>query len=390
MNQGKYVFAQLTAFIVRYEFDKCVSRYRGNYRVREFSCWNQFLCMMFGQLTHRESIRDIATCLKAHQNKIYHLGIKQAVSHSSITRANESRDWRIYADFGKYLINLVRPLYADDKEFSIDLDNTVYALDSTTIDLCLSIFPWAKFRKKKAAVKMHTMIDLRGNIPVFISITDGKVHDVNILDLIDFEPQAIYVMDKGYIDFKRLFEMEQNNAFFVIRAKSNLKFKRVSSNKVDKTKGLKCDQTIRLTGVKTSKRYPKKLRRIKYWDDENNLLLVFLTNNFEIDAMVICMLYKMRWQIELFFKWIKQHLRIKSFWGYSPNAVKTQIWIAICTYLIIALVKKRLNSELSLYEISQILGVSTFDKTPLNEILTNFSKNENINENYNQLNIFEF
>lgn len=390
MNQGKYVFAQLNAFIVRYEFDKCVSRYRGNYRVREFSCWNQFLCMMFGQLTHRESIRDIATCLKAHQNKIYHLGIKQTVSHSTITRANESRDWRIYADFGKYLINLVRPLYADDKEFSIDLDNTVYALDSTTIDLCLSIFPWAKFRKKKAAVKMHTMIDLRGNIPVFISITDGKVHDVNALDLIDFEPQAIYVMDKGYIDFERLFEIEQNNAFFVIRAKNNLKFKRVCSTKVDKTKGLKCDQTIRLTGVKTSRRYPKKLRRIKYWDDENKLLLVFLTNNFQIDALAICMLYKMRWQIELFFKWIKQHLRIKSFWGYSPNAVKTQIWIAICTYLIIALVKKKLNSVLSLYEISQILGVSVFDKTPLNELLTNFSKNEIMNEDCNQLNIFEF
>lgn len=389
MNQGKYVFAQLNDFIVRYEFDKCVDRYQGNYRIRDFSCWNQFLCMMFGQLTHRESIRDIATCMRAHQNKIYHLGIKQAVSHSTITRANENRDWRIYADFGKYLIDLVRPLYADDNDFAIDLDNTVYALDSTTIDLCLSVFPWAKFRKKKAAVKMHTMLDLRGNIPVFIDITDGKVHDVNTLDLIDFEPYAIYVMDKAYTDFERLFEIEMSKAFFTIRAKDNLKFKRVSSIKADKTKGLKCDQIIKLTGIKTSKLYPRKLRRVKYWDTDNELLLVFLTNNFQADALTICMLYKMRWQIELFFKWIKQHLRIKTFWGYSPNAVKTQIWIAICTYLIIAMIKKQIKSDLSLYEISQILGVSVFDKTPLNELLTNFSKNEKTKELYNQLNLFD-
>lgn len=389
MNQGKYVFAQLNGFIVRYEFDKCVDRYQGNYRIRDFSCWNQFLCMMFGQITHRESIRDIATCLKAHQNKIYHLGIKQAVSHSTITRANENRDWHIYADFGKYLIDTVRPLYADDKDFAIDLENTVYALDSTTIDLCLSVFPWAKFRKQKAAVKMHTMLDLRGNIPVFIDITDGKTHDVNTLDLIDFEPYAIYVMDKGYTDFERLFEIESSKAFFTIRAKNNLKFKRVSSTKVDKTTGLRCDQTIKLTGVKTSKLYPKKLRRIKYWDAENELLLVFLTNNFDPDPLTICMLYKMRWQIELFFKWIKQHLKIKAFWGYSPNAVKTQIWIAICTYLIIALAKKQLKSDLSLYQISQILDVSVFDKTPLNELLTNFSKNDKIKDFYNQLNLFD-
>jgi len=389
MNQGKYVFAQLNDFIVRYEFDKCVDRYQGNYRIRDFSCWNQFLCMMFGQLTHRESIRDIATCMRAHQNKIYHLGIKQAVSHSTITRANENRDWRIYADFGKYLIDLVRPLYADDNDFAIDLDNTVYALDSTTIDLCLSVFPWAKFRKKKAAVKMHTMLDLRGNIPVFIDITDGKVHDVNTLDLIDFEPYAIYVMDKAYTDFERLFEIEMSKAFFTIRAKDNLKFKRVSSIKADKTKGLKCDQIIKLTGIKTSKLYPRKLRRVKYWDTDNELLLVFLTNNFQADALTICMLYKMRWQIELFFKWIKQHLRIKTFWGYSPNAVKTQIWIAICTYLIIAMIKKQIKSDLSLYEISQILGVSVFDKTPLNKLLTNFSKNKKTKELYNQLNLFD-
>ncbi len=389
MNQGKYVFAQINSLVIRYEFDKCVDRYHGNYRIRDFSCWSQFLCMMFGQLTHRESIRDIAICLKAHKNKIYHIGIKQVISHSTITRANESRDWRIYADFGKYLINLVRPLYADDKDFSVDLDNTIYALDSTTIDLCLSIFPWAKFRKNKAAVKMHAVIDLRGNIPVFIDITDGKVHDVNTLDLIDFEADAFYVMDKAYVDFERLYDIEICKAFFTIRGKDNLRFERVNSTKVDKSTGLKCDQTIKLTGVKTSKRYPKKLRRIKYWDAENKLLLVFLTNNFIVDALEICMLYKMRWQIELFFKWIKQHLRIKTLWGYSPNAVKTQIWIAICTYLLIALVKKQLRSNLSLYEITQILGVSVFDKTPLNELLTNFSKNERNKTNYNQLSMFD-
>jgi len=389
VNQGKYVFAQINSLVVRYEFDKCVNRYRGNHKIRDFSCWNQFLCMMFGQLTHRESVRDIATCLKAHQNKIYHLGIKQAISHSTITRANENRDWRIYADYARHLISIVRPLYAADKEFSDDLDNTVYALDSTTIDLCLSIFPWARFRKHKAAVKLHTLLDLRGNIPVFVDITDGKAHDVNTLDLIDFEPDAIYVMDKAYTDFSRLFDIERHEAFFVIRGKDNLKFRCVSSTKIDKSAGLKCDQLIRLTGPKTSKLYPKKLRRIKYKDPDTNLLLVFLTNNFDITAEDICVLYKNRWQIELFFKWIKQHLRIKAFWGYSPNAVKTQIWIAICTYLLVAYAKKKLKSELSLYEITQILGVSVFDKTPLNELLTNFSKNDKIKENYNQLNLFD-
>ena len=389
MNQGKYVFAQLNSLIVRYEFEKCVKRYQGDYKVRDFSCWCQFLCMMFGQLTHRESIRDIATCLKAHQNKIYHLGIKQPISHSTLTRANEKRDWRIYADFAQYLINLVRPLYAEDEEFAIDLDNTIYALDSTTIDLCLSVFLWAKFRKKKGAVKLHTLMDLRGNIPVFVDITDGKTHDVNTLDLIDLEPNAFYDMDKAYTDFYRLYDIHQSKAFFVIRAKDNLKFRRISSKRVDKTKGLRCDQTIKLTGIKTSTLYPEKLRRIKYSDAENDLLMVFLTNNFDVEALDICLLYKNRWQIELFFKWIKQHLRIKTFWGYSPNAVKTQIWIAICTYLLIAYAKKKLKSNLSLYETTQILGVSVFEKTPLNELLTIISKNELIEEKYNQLNMFE-
>jgi hypothetical protein len=389
VNQGKYVFAQLNSLISRYEFDKCVSRYNGDYKVKDFSCWCQFLCMMFGQLTHRESVRDIVTCLKAHQTKVYHLGIKQAISHSTLTRANEKRDWQIYADFAQYLIAIVRPMYAADKEFSEDLKNTAYALDSSTIDLCLSIFPWAQFRQHKAAVKIHALIDLRGNIPVFIDITDGKVHDVNMLDLIAFERDAFYVMDKAYTDFKRLFEMDQCQAYFVIRAKDNLKFKRVSSQKVDKSVGLKCDQIIKLTGIKTSKLYPKKLRRIKYYDAEHDLLLVFLTNNLDIKTEDICILYKNRWQIELFFKWIKQHLRIKKFWGRTSNAVKTQIWIAICTYLLVAYAKKVMKSELSLYEITQILGVSVFDKTPLYELLTDFSKNEEIKENYNQLKMFD-
>lgn len=357
--------------------------------MRDFSCWCQFLCMMFGQLTHRESIRDIVTCLKAHQNKVYHLGIKQIISHSTLTRANENRDWRIYSEFAKYLIDLVRPLYATDNDFAIDLDKTVYALDSTTIDLCLSVFPWARFRKHKAAVKLHTLLDLRGNIPVFIDITDGKTHDINTLDLIDFEADAVYVMDKAYTDFYRLNEINLHDAFFVIRAKDNLRFRRLSSVKITKKEGLRCDQTIKLTGAKSSMLYPDKLRRIKYYDSDNERLLVFLTNNFDIDAMIVCMIYKYRWQIELFFKWIKQHLRIKSFWGYSNNAVKTQVWIAICTYLLVAYAKKLLKSDLSLYEITQILGVSVFDKTSLNELLTNLSKNNIISEDYNQLKMFE-
>lgn len=389
MNKGKYVFTQLNSFVSRYEFDKCVIRYQGDYKVKDFSCWCQFLCMMFGQLTHRESIRDIITCLKAHQNKIYHLGIKQAVSHTTLTRANENRDWRIYQDFAGYLIRITRPLYVDDNDFELDLDNAVYALDSTTIDLCLSVFKWAPFRENKAAVKAHTLLDLRGNIPVFIDITHGKVHDVNILDKIDFEKDAIYVMDKAYVDFYRLSRIDFAFAFFVIRAKKNLKFRRISSRKVEKTLGLRCDQTIKLTGIKTSKHYPKKLRRIRFYDEENHLMLVFLTNNFDLEAFDIVLLYKYRWQIELFFKWIKQHLRIEKFWGQSPNAVKTQIWIAVCTYVLIAYIKKRFSTHLSLYELTQIISVSVFDKTPLNELLTNSSRNDQTYTICNQLNLFD-
>lgn len=388
MNKGKFVFAQITSLIVRYEFDKCVSRYQGDYKVKDFSCWSQFLCMMFGQLTHRESIRDIITCLKAHKNQVYHLGIKQIVAHTTLTRANENRDWRIYADFASYLIDIVRPLYHDDTDFVCDLNETVYALDSTTIDLCLSVFKWAKFRKTKSAIKIHALLDLRGNIPTVIHISDGKKHDVNILDEIEFETNAFYIMDKGYTDFARLFEIDKVNAFFIISGKSNLKFKRVSSNPVKKETGLRCDQKIKLTTYKTSKLYPKVLRRVKFYDKEQKRTIVFLTNNFDVEAIIIAMLYKSRWQIELFFKWIKQHLKIKAFWGTSPNAVKTQIWIAVCTYLLVAYAKKQLKSELSLYEITQILSVSAFDKTSINELLTNFSKNENNNDIYNQLNLF--
>ena len=389
MNKGKFVFAQLTSLITRYEFDKCVLRYQGDYKVQDFTCWNQFLCMMFGQLTHRESARDIITCLKAHQNKVSHLGIKQIVDHTTLTRANENRSWKIYADFGTYLIGLVRPLYINDTEFVCDLKNAVYALDSTTIDLCLSVFKWAKFRKRKGAIKMHTLLDLRGNIPTMIYVSDGKKHDVNILDDIELETNAFYLMDKGYTDFARLFEVDQFPAFFIISGKDNLKFRRVSSYPVNKTAGLRCDQRIKLTGYKTSKLYPETLRRVKYYDAEHQRIIVFLTNNFEVDALTIAMLYKSRWQIELFFKWIKQHLRIKTFWGTSPNAVKTQIWIAVCTYLLIAYAKKQLKSGLTLYEITQILSVSVFDKTPINELLTNFSKNAEIKDIYNQLNLFE-
>ena len=389
MYQGKFVFSQVVSGISKYEFNKSVNKYKGNYRVKNFKCWQQLLCMMFGQLTYRESIRDIINCLEAHKDKVYHLGITQLMSHSTLTRANESRDWRIWSDFAAYLIGVVRPLYLDDNNFSLDLDNTVYALDASTIDLCLSVFKWAKFRKKKGAVKLHTLIDLRGNIPVFLSITTGKVHDVNILDQIIFEAGAFYIVDKGYYDFERLYLIDREKAFFVIRAKKNLKFKRLYSSIVDKPTGLKCDQIIKLTGQKTISAYPDKLRRIKFFDKTKSKTYVFLTNNFELDALTITLLYKNRWQIELFFKWIKQHLKIKKFWGQSENAVKTQIWIAVCTYLIVAIIKRRLNSNMSLYEILQILSVSAFDKTPVNQLLTKDDLQFNDNNIHNQLTLFD-
>lgn len=389
MYQGKYVFAQLFATISRHEFTKCVNRYDGNYKTRDFKCWQQFLCMVFGQLTYRESIRDIINCLDAHQSKIYHLGIKNLIAVSTLTRANENRDWRIWADFATHLISVARPLYLTDNDFTLELDNTVYALDASTIDLCLSTFHWAKFRKKKGAVKLHTLMDLRGNIPVFIDITDGKTHDVHILDKLDFEAGAFYIIDKGYYDFARLFKIDSANAFFVIRAKKNLKCKRIYSHRIDKSTGLKCDQTIRLTNPKSSKSYPDKLRRIKYYDHEKSKTYIFLTNNFQISAIIITLLYKNRWQIELFFKWMKQHLKIKKFWGHSENAVKTQIWIAVCTYLLVAILKKQLKIKRNLYSILQILSVSAFDKTPINQLLSSADLHISKNSLHKQLTIFD-
>ena len=388
MNSGSYILAQISSFIVKYEFSKCVDRYKGDYKVKDFSCWNQFLCMMFGQLTHRESITDIITCLNAHKNIVYHMGIKQVVAVSTLTRANEKRDHQIYADFAAYLLQITRPLYVDESEFTLELDNTVYAFDSTTIDLCLNTFVWAKFRKTKGAVKMHTLLDLRGNLPTFIYITEGKVHDVNALDVLLFEENAFYIMDRGYVDFQRLFTIHQSRSYFVVRAKDNLKFRCVGSRRVDKTTGVRCDQTIKLLTPKSASDYPHYLRRIKYYDKENELLLVFLTNNFETEAVVIAHLYKQRWQVELFFKWIKQHLKITSFWGFSENTVKTQIWIAVCTYLLIAFIKKQLNSPLTMYEILQILSVSIFSKIPLDELLISKSKNFETIDKYNQLKLF--
>ncbi len=389
MYSGKYVFSQIVSTISKYEFHKCVDRYKGDYRTKDFNCWQQFLYMFFGQLTYREGIRDIINCLEAHKNKVYHLGITQVVSNSSLTRANENRDWRIWADFANYLIQIARPLYLKDNEFTLDLDNTVYALDASTIDLCLSVFPWARFRKKKGAVKLHTLLDLRGNIPVFIAITDGKVHDVNVLDQIIFEAGAFYIVDKGYYDFDRLYQIDQAKSFFVIRAKRNLKFKRIYSRPIDKSQGLKCDQTIKLTGKKSAKMYPDKLRRVKYFDETKPKTYVFLTNNFELGAFTITLLYKNRWYIELFFKWIKQHLKIKKFWGHSENAVKTQIWVAVCTYLLVAITKQHINSKLTLYEILQILSISVFDKTPVNQLLMKKYHPTIQNKFHNQLTIFD-
>jgi hypothetical protein len=379
-------------FLPWYEFHKCVNRYNGNYRVKSFSCLDQFLCMAFAQLTYRESLRDIETCLRSMQNKVYHMGIRGTIAKSTLADANETRDWRIYADFCQVLIARARDLYKDEA-FSIELEHMVYALDSTTIDLCLSLFPWARFRKHKAAVKMHTLIDLKCSIPTFIRITDGKVHDVTILDSLIAEPGSFYVMDRGYLDFARLYAFSQLLAFFVIRAKSNLRARRLYSKPVDKSTGLKLDQTIVLTGYKTGKQYPEKLRKIRYVDLETNKDFTFLTNNFFLPARSIALLYKCRWQIELFFKWIKQHLRIKAFYGTSENAVKTQIWIAISVYVLIAIIKKRLSVELSPYTILQILSIALFEKVPLVQMLTDFDY-KNIEPNAfqlpNQLKLFEF
>lgn len=388
MNTGKTVFSQVMEFLPIYEFNKCVQRYHGNYKVKTFTCLDQYYCMAFAQLTYRESLRGIVACLRSIPNRLYHMGIRGTVSRSTLADANENRDWRIYADFAQVLIHTARGLYCQD-EFGLQLDHTAYALDASTIDLCLSVFPWAKFRKHKGAVKLHTLLDLRGNIPSFIWITDGKTHEVNVLDELLPEPGAFYVMDRGYIDFLRLHFLALSMAYFVIRAKKNLKCRRLCSRPVDKSTGLKVDQTIVLTGIKTAKEYPDKLRRIKYYDKETKRTFVFLSNNFIIDALTIAMLYKLRWQIELFFKWIKQHLRIKAFYGTSENAVKSQIWIAVSIYVLVAIIKKRLNLEAELYTILQILSVALFEKVALNELLTTFKQKEEIRNNYKQLLLFD-
>jgi transposase len=358
------------AQITRYEFDKLVEKYRGNYKVKTFSSWDQFLSMSFAQLSYRRSLRDIEACLNAQPKKLYHMGIKGNVARNNLARANENRDWRIYSDLAQKLITKARKLYRDDSDFTLDLENTVYALDSTTIDLCLTLFPWAQFRKHKSAVKMHTLLDIRGSIPTFIDITSGAIHDVNVLDILIPESGSFYIMDKGYIDFERLYQIHKAGAFFVIRAKSNLSYRRVYSQSKEGQTGIRSDQIIRLTGPKSSLRYPDKLRRVRYYDVGLGRYFVFLTNNMKISALTISDLYHERWKIELFFKWVKQHLRITAFYGTSANAVKTQVWIAICAYLLVAIIKKKINSELSLYTILQILSVSLFEKVSINHLLT--------------------
>jgi hypothetical protein len=364
MLNDRYVFSQLMDSLPRHEFDRCVARYQGTRRIRNFSCFDQFLCMAFAQLTYRESLRDIETCLRALRKKLYHAGFRGAIARSTLADANEHRDWRIYADFAQVLIAHARRLYQADG-FGVQLEQTAYALDSTTIDLCLTLFPWARFRRRKGAVKLHTLIDLRGNIPCFVLITHGKTHDVKVLDALPIEAGAFYVMDRGYLDFGRLHRFTSGLAFFVTRAKTNLDSSRRSSHRVDKTTGLRSDQTIVLKGPKTSTLYPDPLRRVSYRDPETGKRFVFLTNNFDLPALTIAKIYKCRWQVELFFRWIKQNLRIKSFYGTSPNTVKTQVWIAICIYVLVAIVRKELKVERSLGEILQILSVSLFEKTPI-------------------------
>jgi len=388
MNTGRTVFSQIMDFLPLQEFRKCVKRYRGNYMVQKFSCIDQFLCMAFAQLTYRESLRDIEACLRAMQSKLYHMGIRGRVSKSTLADANENRDWRIYADFAQVLIHIARSLYAKE-DFGIELDQTVYALDSTTIDLCLSLFPWAKFRKRKGGVKLHTLLDLCGNIPTFIRITEALVHDVNILDDIIPEAGAFYIMDRGYLDFARLYIFHQCLAFFVIRAKGNFQFRRLYSHPIDKSTGLRCDQTIVLTGFYSSKDYPEKLRRIRYVDKETEQNLVFLTNCFTLPAITIAQLYKCRWQVELFFKWIKQHLRIKAFFGTTENAVKTQIWIAISVYVLVAIIKKQLNLDLNLYTILQILSVTLFEKVSILQVLMEAGYKTDNTDFCNQLMLFD-
>jgi len=389
VNSGRTVFSQILDHLPWYEFQKCVARYRGDYQQKSFSCWDQYLAMAFAQLTYRESLRDIEACLRSMSGKLYHAGFRGRVARTTLADANESRDWRIYADFAQVLIGIARPLHAHDP-IGVDLDQSLYALDSTTIDLCLSVFPWARFRKHKAAVKMHTLLDLHGNIPTFIRITNGKVHDVNILDEILPEAGAFYVMDRAYIDFERLYWFTLCSAFFVTRTKENVLLQRRYSHPVDKSTGVLSDQTVILTAIESAKAYPEALRRISYRDPITEKRLRFLTNNFVLPALTIAEIYRCRWRVELFFKWIKQHLRIKAFFGTSENAVKTQIWIAVSVYVLVAIVRKKLGLEASLYQILQVLSVTLFEKTPILRALQASDSESNSVEVGNQLNLFDF
>ena len=389
MHTGRTLFAQVIKFLPRYAFQKCVTRYNGDRRVRSFTCWDQLLCLIFAQLTCRESLRDIVACLRAVDGRLYHMGIRGTVSRSTLADANELRDWRLYADFAQVLIREARQLYADEA-FGVDLANTVYAFDSTTIDLCMSLFPWARYKRTQHAMKLHTLLDLRGNIPTFIRISAAHLHDVNVLDDLEPEAGAFYVMDRGYLDFERLYRWTLAGAYFVTRARKNFRYDRINSRPVDKTTGVQSDQTIRLVWFYSSRGYPGDLRRIRYRDPQTNKRLVFLTNNFTQPAPVIADLYRCRWQVELFFKWIKQHLRIKAFYGTSENAVKTQVWTAVCSYLLVAIARQRLQVPLNLYTMLQILSVSLFEKTPINRAFS--MPNLNIGErvDHNQLSLLDF
>jgi len=388
MNTGRTIFAQLIAHVPSHRFQHCVVRYRGDAHLRGFSCWDQYLAMAFAQLTYRESLRDIEACLRSVGSKLYHMGFRNRVARSTLADANERHDWRIWSDFAQVLIGIARPLYASDP-IGVELDSTLYALDSTTIDLCLSLFPWAKFRQHKAAVKLHTLLDLHGNIPTFISITDGTVHDVNILDEILPEAGAFYVIDRGYLDFERLYKFTLSSAFFVIRTKSNVVLERRYSHAVDKSTGVRSDHTVILTTMESAKAYPDALRRVSYLDRKTNKRFKFVTNNFTLPAITIAQIYKCRWQVELFFKWIKQHLRIKAFFGTSENAVKTQIWIAVSVYVLVAIVRKRLGLEASLYQILQVLSVAPFEKTTILRALQHCDSRNDLIDPGNQLILFE-
>ena len=389
MNQGKYIFSQIIGLISHKQFQTLVTRHKGDYKVRDFSCWKQFLCMAFGQLTHRESLSDTLMCLKANAHKLYHLGIGELVANSTLTRANENRSHLIYEEFAMLLIKEAKHLYLGDDTLEVQLKNNVFAIDATTIDLCLSTFYWATFRSTKGGIKLHTQLDLKTSIPEFILFSSASVHDVNVLDVISFEANSFYIMDRGYVDYKRLYNIHKHNAFFVTRAKDNMNCRRLYSHAVDKTKGIIYDQTIMLNGYYAAKDYPEKMRRIKFYDQETGKILIFLTNNFHLTATEVAQLYKHRWKIELFFKWIKQHLKIKSFWGHSENAVKTQVWIAVSVYVLVAIAKKKFMLQQSLYEILQILSISIFERMPINQLFQQTQLQYFKELNHNQLNMFD-